>query len=79
MKLKLSYLHENRQEESKLILRTYNNFEKFTEEISFYKMAFNNICNNYIECDNCPYFEHEKEDRCFEKYLSENDKEIELE
>lgn len=79
MKFKLSYLHENREKESKVLLKTYNNFEKFTDEISFYKMAFNNICNNYIECDSCPYFEYEKEDKCFIKYLSENDKEIELE
>lgn len=78
MKFKLSYLHENRQKESKIILNSYSNFEKFTNEMSFYRMAFNNVCNHYVECDNCPYLKYVEEDKCFNKYLEENDKEIEL-
>lgn len=77
-KVKLVYLNENIKETKKLMIISYENFEKVSDEMSFYKMAFNNICNHFDDCNGCPYATYEEEDKCFNQYLKENDPEIEL-
>lgn len=77
-KVKLVYLNENIKETKKLMVISYENFEKVSNEMGFYKMAFQNVCDNQDDCESCPYKKYEEEDKCFNEYLRENNPEIEL-